>query len=300
MRRLLTVAPIALAAFVLAPSLLSAQRGGGHGGFSGHSASSSHAGFSGSAFHGGFSGSGSAPRGFSPGGFRSAPRYGFGTAPRYNFGTPGFGTPFANRFSPYTRVPFGSRGNLGPRLAGNSISGSFARSGLAYDGHRPPYRRGNRSGRNNGAPWAVWPYNYGFAGYPDFYIYPPWWDYDDSDESPDQGYAPQEPYPQDYGYPPPDQEPEYPAPPAWPASNAPQSNASSQITASPQPDELVTIVFNDGRPAEKIHNYMLTPTTLYVMDQHQSEIPVAELNLAATAKLNREAGIDFALPSPSP
>jgi hypothetical protein len=61
----------------------------------------------------------------------------------------------------------------------------------------------------------------------------------------------------------------------------------------------VTLVFNDGRPPVTIHDYLLTRGTLYVMDRHRSEIPVAELDLPATAKVNREAGIDFKLPGTS-
>ncbi len=173
--------------------------------------------------------------------------------------------------------------------------------------YRSPYRRGDRSGRSNfsrgGVAWSVWPNNYGFVGYLDFLEYPPWWDYDDSTDD-SQSYAPQGPSPQDYGSQPPDQQqPEYPALPPWPYSNAPQNapqwNTPSQTVPPPQPAESVTIVFNDGRPPEKIHNYLLTPATLYVMDQHRCEIPVAELDLAATTKVNREAGIDFRLPVPS-
>jgi hypothetical protein len=60
--------------------------------------------------------------------------------------------------------------------------------------------------------------------------------------------------------------------------------------------DAVTLVFKDGRPSEQIHNYILTRTTLYVTDAHHREIPVADLDLAATEKANREAGITFKLP----
>jgi hypothetical protein len=60
--------------------------------------------------------------------------------------------------------------------------------------------------------------------------------------------------------------------------------------------DAVTLVFKDGRPSEKIHNYALTRTTLYVTDAHHYEIPVADLDLAATEKANREAGVSFQLP----
>jgi hypothetical protein len=41
---------------------------------------------------------------------------------------------------------------------------------------------------------------------------------------------------------------------------------------------------------------MLTRTTLYVQDEHRREIPVDDLDLAATQKVNKGDGIDFQLP----
>jgi hypothetical protein len=61
-------------------------------------------------------------------------------------------------------------------------------------------------------------------------------------------------------------------------------------------EDAVTLVFKDGRPAEHIHNYAMTRTTLYVQDQHHREIAIADLDLAATVKANREAGVSFAVP----
>jgi hypothetical protein len=40
----------------------------------------------------------------------------------------------------------------------------------------------------------------------------------------------------------------------------------------------------------------LTPTILYILDQHRQEIPIDHLDLAATEKVNRDAGVDFSLP----
>jgi hypothetical protein len=60
--------------------------------------------------------------------------------------------------------------------------------------------------------------------------------------------------------------------------------------------DAVTLVFKDGRAPEKIHNYALTRTTLYVTDGRREEIPVASLDLAATEKVNRAAGVRFDLP----
>ena len=71
------------------------------------------------------------------------------------------------------------------------------------------------------------------------------------------------------------------------------SGASSPDAPS---QDALTLVFADGRPSVQIHNYMLTRTTLYVLDAHRRDIPLDELDLAATAKVNRDAGIDFRLP----
>ena len=76
----------------------------------------------------------------------------------------------------------------------------------------------------------------------------------------------------------------YAAPPSQPAPPA-------------EPEEAVTLIFKDGRAPEQIHNYMLTRTTLYVRDQHKRDIPVADLDLDATAKANRDAGVEFELPA---
>lgn len=64
----------------------------------------------------------------------------------------------------------------------------------------------------------------------------------------------------------------------------------------PQEASAVTLVFKDGRPRETIHNYALTRTMLYVTDGRRQEIPVASLDLAATERVNRAAGVQFQLP----
>lgn len=65
----------------------------------------------------------------------------------------------------------------------------------------------------------------------------------------------------------------------------------------PAREEAVTLIFKDGRPAEHVHNYILTRTTLFVGDQRRRVIPTNELDLVATAKVNQEAGVDFQIPN---
>jgi hypothetical protein len=154
---------------------------------------------------------------------------------------------------------------------------------------------------------------YGWAGYP----YLPWWGGgypdlfdnwgygDDYDSEPASNYAASQ-YPENMQYPEnaPSQydqpsadqpEPEQPAYTPWPYSR-PAPSAAPALSAT-APDAAVTLVFKDGRPNEQIHNYLLTATTLSVLDQHRHDIPVDQIDLAATAKLNRDAGVDFAVPA---
>lgn len=152
---------------------------------------------------------------------------------------------------------------------------------------------------------------YGWAGYPywpwlGYYpILPASWDYygDDYDSQPASNYAASEypeymPGPYD-AYPPDQPEPQQPEYTPWPYSSPAPSAVQPTPAAAPAPEAPVTLVFKDGRPNERIQNYMLTAKTLSVLDQNRREIPVDQIDLAATARVNHAAGIDFALPSES-
>ena len=149
---------------------------------------------------------------------------------------------------------------------------------------------------------------FGFFGWP-WYPYLPWWDWgypylwDNSDDYGDynqqpgnyasQNYPEYAPGPSD---PAPDQtEPQQPATP-WPYSRPAPSESPAP---SPAPEAPVTLVFKDGRPNQQIHNYLLTATTLSVLDQRRQDIPVDQIDLAATERLNRGSGVDFNLPGGS-
>jgi hypothetical protein len=132
-------------------------------------------------------------------------------------------------------------------------------------------------------PSSVWldPYGFDDLGYPPAYdtatIQPPY---------ADPNYGPN--YAQSY-------DPSYntqPVPqPAQTYTRLPQP--------PPTPEDAVTIIFKDGRPPEQIHNYALTRTMLYVRDRHHADIPVDQIDLAATKKANQDSGADFALPVPT-
>jgi hypothetical protein len=239
-----------------------AQRGGGHGGgFSGHA---------GGGFHvGGFGPS--APSHFSGGGF-SAP----------HFPTGGFSAP--------------SRFAGGPSFRTPSSFPAYSRAGFGASHARPPYNGGGRYRRINVwrggvrssffVPAYIGP---GYLGYP-FYG-----DYDDSgydDSAPNNSEAAVNDAPPAYET----QAAEGDESLARPAYYDSEAVTPSNPPATPQSEDAVTVVFKDGRAPEQIHNYALTRTTLYVMDEHHRDIPVDEIDLDATEKANRDAGVNFQLP----
>jgi hypothetical protein len=252
MRRLAAVA--LLLAGIALPAC--AQRGGGHGGFSG--------GHSAGAFHGG--GFSSAPSHFPGSGF-SAPRYG---------GSPSF------RLAPsYPRSGFASpRAGFGASNFRAPYSSSYARGG---------YNGSNRSRRVyvwRGGAWSSYVVP-GWIG-PGYLGYPYGWDYGDfgEDNTAPAGDSAAPAYDM-----PPSQQDEPEARQPYYVSVAPPSSDTA-----PRSEDAVTVVFKDGRPSEEIHNYALTRTTLYVMDDHHRDIPVNEIDLDATQRVNREAGVEFQLP----
>jgi hypothetical protein len=151
---------------------------------------------------------------------------------------------------------------------------------------------------------------YGWVGYP----YWPWygWGYPylpsywnssyDYDSEPASNYAASQypeytPAPYQEAQPEPEQEePDQPASTPWPYSRPAPSGSPAPATSAPSSEAPVTLVFKDGRPNEQIHNYLLTANTLSVLDLHRRDIPVEQIDLGATAKVNRDVGVEFTLP----
>jgi hypothetical protein len=188
----------------------------------------------------------------------------------------------------------GSRASAPSRFAGSSRSAgsrSFSaargprRGGIGNSGARPPYtgdrrfRRGYRSPYGVGVPYGgtglIGPYGLGYSDTID--------SGDSTGESSDNAAS-------GYDAPPPEQDQPAPLPPYQPPANL------SHSSPSPASMDAVTLIFKDGRPPEHIHNYLLTPTTLFVGDQQRRTIPVDQLDLTATAQVNQDAGVDFRLP----
>lgn len=245
-----------------------AQRGMGHGGFSGSSASAFHGGFAAPHFSGGFS----APRTYGFGGNFRAPVRSFSATP---FSARSFAAaPRSNFRSPYSGAGYGN--------------GRGARYGNGRGYYR--YRRTYSSFPfYSGLPFYGVP---GWLGLGSGGYYPDDSGYGDSAAS---GYDDSAAYGgdaessgQDQG-PPPEQ-------PGFRPDYAPASEAPPPAPEVSAVENATTLVFNDGRPPEKVHNYALTRTTLFVLDEQRQDIPVAQLDLTATEKVNRAAGIEFKLP----
>ncbi len=86
-----------------------------------------------------------------------------------------------------------------------------------------------------------------------------------------------------------------------PEASSPQTWHGRPAYVSPDSQELVTLVFDDGRPPEQIRNYLLTPDAIYIQgDGYRQVIPVSDLDVAATVDANRRMGVNFRLPNPNP
>jgi len=219
-------------------------------------------------------------------------------------------------------------GNHNPRFRTGLHSGLAHRTGnWDHDRYRERYRGHDRErdrDRHHGYGSNGYAFgNPGWIGYP-YYPYPYVIDpgfYDwsaSSDSGNEQGYASPDDgeTASDYGGAAPDDEEAPPYPNYAAAPYAPQDTAPAQPAAqnaprpAPKPAyaapsatesaEPLTVIFKDGRKSEQIRNYMLTATVLTDLDrQHYEQIPLDQIDVAATEQANRVHGIDFRVPPPS-
>jgi hypothetical protein len=203
---------------------------------------------------------------------RSASRGGFS-----GHSTPSFREGFsASTPQSFMGVPryLGNRPSMVPGLGRNGHGNYLARPAYsAVSPYRRPYLPPYRARVRFVAPiWTGW-IGPGFLGYPGYgdLAAPPYYAEPNESQQPDVS---------------------HPAP----SNLYPESVEPSRPSSALESEDAVTLVFKDGRPPEQIHNYVLTRTTLYVRDQHHRDIPLDQLDLAATQRLNHDAGVDFQLP----
>ena len=124
---------------------------------------------------------------------------------------------------------------------------------------------------------------------------PGFYDWGDSDNSGDVQndagpYYPA-PYP-DYGYGAPGEIP--------PASVQGQQRAAAEPAAPSAPEQPLTVIFKSGRDPVKMQNYMMTAKVLTDLDsRHYEQIPIDQIDIAATQWANSAVGVRFEIPGDS-
>jgi hypothetical protein len=307
-------AAVALLALAL-PAV--AQHGGSHAGssgsrgFSGNAGFSSHPGFSQPSFsRPAFSQSPNFTRPAQPA--RYGPSYGSQYRPMPNAGYRAIGPAGM-------RAPYNGNRNIGTRHNGNRYTGtrqSAARAPYnpsAASLSRGPDRNHDRdrfdARRRQFQNWYATNYPY-WSGYP--YLLNPnfynlgLYDWSDSDNSATGSYEPgsYEPDNSQPGSYVSDQTPDSyqnglaPDYPPYPNQGyaAPNQIASSAAGA-PSPAQPLVVIFKTGRSPMEIQNYMITTKVLTDLDsEHYEQIPLDEINFAATQNFNKVAGVEFQIP----
>ena len=188
-------------------------------------------------------------------------------------------------------------------------------SGARFSSHHAGLRHGNPGTRHGtvhhtqSGPNLIIGFHshsrYPYYGYAPFGYYSPfWWDgyrssYDRSDDN--DNYVAQRQTQQQF-----DQlyqqiqdlreEREYSRAQSQPAPAPP---APTKGEANIQPDMSVVLVYLDKR-IEEIKNYAVANEKVVVFDNNRiRKIPLADIDLAATMKLNDERGVDFQVPNPA-
>lgn len=195
---------------------------------------------------------------------------------------------FGNRFN-------GARPTYGSTGAWRSHGRDRGRDhGRDHDRDRDRFEARRRS-------FAVWYVNlYPGYGYP-LLLNPGFFDWGDSDISSNDradatSYNPA-PY-ENYGEGAPDAQAGFPTQ-VPPASAAYEQRASAQPVAPPAPgsEEPLTVMFKDGRAPMTMQNYMVSARVLTDLDaRHYEQIPLDQVDVAATQRANRAAGVGFAIP----
>jgi hypothetical protein len=172
--------------------------------------------------------------------------------------------------------------------SGASHSGSFGHSGgVRIRSGYPYYNSRGVYGRRGYSPYAGY-FPYGYYGWYDNSL-----DYDTGDQDQDDAgfyQAPAAaPYPQNGGLQRDVQ-----------ALNGKIDRLQADVEArnGPKTEEPATaLVFRDQH-VEEVHNYAIARGTLWVLNDHQAgkKIPLAQLDIPATIKMNDDRGVDFQIP----
>jgi hypothetical protein len=158
--------------------------------------------------------------------------------------------------------------------------------------------------------WLSAGYGYPYVIDPGFYD----WSLPDDSESDDEsgtnpaydegGAGPDYPAPYpEYGYGAPGEMPQDAfageVPPAAERSRQGAAAGPSAVSA-PNSGQKLTVIFRSDRVPVKMQNYMMTAKVLTDLDaQHYEQIPIDQIDVAATERVNQADGVGFAVPGAS-
>jgi len=78
-----------------------------------------------------------------------------------------------------------------------------------------------------------------------------------------------------------------------------QAEAEARNHPKTETEPATALVFRDQH-VEEVHNYAIAGGTLWVLnDQAAKKIPLAQLDIPATVKMNDDRGVDFQVPGPA-
>jgi hypothetical protein len=159
-------------------------------------------------------------------------------------------------------------------------------------------RNGFDARRRSFDHWYFYSYpnwlGYGFPYLVNPWLWPGTYDWWDSDDAANGQIAPAA----DYGAPYPDQTPGQGYPGDLPPWSAPEEQDGGMAVASaPLVEEPLTVIFKSGRASMRMQNYMVTAKVLTDLDsRHYEQIPLDQIDVAATRRVNGEAGVEFQVP----
>jgi hypothetical protein len=83
-----------------------------------------------------------------------------------------------------------------------------------------------------------------------------------------------------------------------PAGGKLQSDIDAANRPAPAPEPATELVFRDQH-VEEVHNYAISGGMLWVVNEQAArKIPLAQLDLPATVRMNDDRGVDFQVPGP--
>ena len=184
----------------------------------------------------------------------------------------------------------GSSGGFAAHSSGSFHSGNFGHSSNIHVRIGSPFihRRGFVGRRSFYPYWSSYPY----AGY--YPWYPDSLDYQNDDQTADSyadGNYPG-PYREDSGL-------QRDVQTLNGKIDRLQADVEARNRPKPETEPATALVFRDQH-VEEVHNYAIAGGTLWVLnDQAAKKIPLTQLDIAATVKMNDDRGVDFQVPGPS-